>query len=123
MGPPGGGPSRPAPSLVGIERGEVVADVVLDRDRDVRAVERGERVVVELAVDARVRDVRAVVRSLALLAALLGLAIAARARDVRRVTRPAEAVERGEHGAEVAAELAGAVRVHRSAWRAAGRAA
>ena len=87
------------------------------------AVERGERVVVEVAVDLAVRHVRAVVGALALLVALLGLAVAAGARDVRRVAGLAEPVERREHGAEVLAELARAVRVRRAAGLAAGRAA
>ena len=42
-------------SSVGIERAEVVADVVLDRERDVAAVERGLGVALEVGVDLLVR--------------------------------------------------------------------
>src|SRR6476646_4440161 len=77
-------------SLARVERAEVIADEVLDRERHVVTIERRQR---------------AVVLALALLAALLGLAVAAGARHIGRVARPAEPVERREHAREVAAEV------------------
>src|SRR6185369_4249243 len=107
-------------SLARIERAEVVADEVLDRERHVVPIERRQRVVVEVAVDLLVGRQRAVVLALALLAALLGLAVAAGARHVGRVAGPAEPVERREHARQVAAEVGWAVRVRRSPRGAAG---
>jgi len=43
------------PSVRRVERAEVLADVVLDRERDVAAIERGLGVLLEIAVDLLVR--------------------------------------------------------------------
>src|SRR6266545_1777104 len=93
------------PSLPGIERAEVVADVVLDRQRNVTSVQAGQRVLVEVAVDVLIGHDRAVVRALPGLVALLGLSVAAGAGDVARVARLAQAVERGVDAAQVGSQL------------------
>src|SRR6478752_9951152 len=107
-------------SLARIERAEVVADEVLDRERHVVPIERRQRVVVEVAVDLLVGRQRAVVLALALLAALLGLAVAARARDVGRVAGPAKPVERCEDAREVPTEVGRAVGIRWAPRSAAG---
>src|SRR5439155_4261554 len=76
------GPGRRNGSPGRVERAEVVADVVLDRERHVVAVEARERVLVEVGEDLLVRDRRPVVLALPRLVALLRLAVTACARDV-----------------------------------------
>src|SRR6185295_1235149 len=85
------------PSVRRVERAEVLANVVLDRERDVAAIERGLCVLLEIAIDLLLGRQRAVVASAADLAALLGVAVATGPRDVRRVAGLAEPAEGREY--------------------------
>ncbi len=60
-------PIASAPLVIAwrVERAEVVAHVVLDRERDVAAIERGLGVLLEVRIDLLVRGQRAVVRAAA----------------------------------------------------------
>ena len=98
-----------------VERAEVVAHVVLDGQRHVPAIEGRQGVLVEFAVDLRVRHVGAGIRARALLVALGGLPGAAGTGDVGRVPRQPEPVERGKDAADLVAELGRPVGVHRAA--------
>src|SRR6476659_1435409 len=97
-------PSTGERSLVRVERAEVVLDVVTHRQRDVAAVQRGQRVVVEVREDLLVAHVRTRVDAGALLVALRGLPVTAGARNVRRVAWSPEPIEWREDVRQVAAK-------------------
>src|SRR3954447_22786685 len=88
-----------------IERREVVAHVVLDRQRDIAAVERGLCVAFEVGVDLLVGRQGSVVRALPGAVALLRLAVSAGAGHVRRVAGPPETIEGRGDGRQVGPQV------------------
>src|SRR5204862_189019 len=101
------------PSLARVERAEVVADVVLHRQRHIAPVEAGDRVVVEVRVDVLVRDDGAVVRALPLplplalaLALTLPLPLPARVRAALPAPRSGAATRPRRTGCLALARLA-----------------
>src|SRR5687767_9359507 len=87
-----------AGSLRWFEAGEVVADEVLQRDRDLLAIEGRLRIVVEEIEDRCVRHHAVVVETDTGAGTCLVVAtVSTAAGDEVRIARPPEAVEVGEH--------------------------